>query len=777
MRPFAPRVAVATLLLLSALAGCTSVGSRRADVPLPGHASFDRSLLHYVRGELPAARAGLVEAIQADPGDLRAKELLQAVDREVGGAPSTLPPDVLPEGPMTPAAILLAVRGRNPEVRKTIQRVIGERAQLREADWALTPEFDIVSKIDPVSVVTTIGENLLVTVLQRHARMAAAEADMIAEVAGYARVRSDVATEAMRNYLFLLETQERADALDEEIATREEAVRVEGILVRYAVALPDGLLDRQAAVASARERRSQLIAQGVVARANLNRLMGLPAEAPLAVSRMWPAPAPPGDMAAAVEAARCHRPEIRLASLRAEEARDGAERIDADDYRIEPRVAIDAAPDPKNEHKTKAPRVSSALRLHFPLFLIPIQDAKDERERAVVRELELEVERVRGVVSVEAVEAWQEALKADRGLTAARKQIDAAKASLAAHRSAERWSATADRLTLLDAEASLDEARGRAAAFAYDHDRAILAVRRAMGEPPDDVEFVSGDGPRAAQLPVSGEAAAATNRAMWVWGKDLLDRAGEADFLLDFAEARGIGTLFLSASTARIAGGADAFRGFLARAHERGISVEALGGEAAWATPEGRASADAFVDAVIAFNAAGKERERFDAVHLDVEPHTLDAWKGAGRAAIVEGYVGLLQRACERTGKAALRLSADVPVQFAKVEYGEGTLSDAVATRTDAVAVMAYGPGPGALTRATQGQVEAAERAGKRVWVGLSADTKDLPPAAEGLPREMALEGLADEAFAAYRNWHSFSGIAVHDYARYRDLILGTKPH
>ncbi|GEM_PF-1252328 len=777
MRPVARFACLAALAVgLCAHGGCTSVGTRRADVPLPGTATFEQALLRYVRGELPQAREGLLAAIREDAGDLRARELLEAVEREIGGKQAAVPGPALPEGPMSPDAILRAVRGRNPDVRQAIQRVIGERAQLREANWDFTPEFQVVSRIDPVSAVLTLSENLLVTVLQRGPRMQAAEADMIAEVAGYARARADAAAEAMRNFLFLLEAQERVAAVDEEIAAREEQVRVARVLERYGVVLPDEALRREAAVATAQERRSQVLGQEVVARANLNRLMGLPAEAPLAVARMWPVDPLPKDMVEAVEAARRRRPEIRFAKLRVEEAAAGAERIHADDYRIEPRTSWQPFPNAQNTGEEGGRKFSHSLRAAFPLFLLPIEDARTDREIAVVRDLELEVEKVRGQVSVEAVSAWQEALKGRRGVQAARRQIDAAEATLSVQRSVDRWSASADLLTLLEAKASLAEARGRAAAFAYDFDRAVVALRRAMGETPDGLRFMTGEGARAAQFPADQAAAAKPGRALWVWGRDLLDKPGEADFLLDFAETRGVGTLFLNVSTQRLQRTPDPYRAFLSRAHARRVRVEAMNGEAGWVLTGGRRHAAEFLVALRGFNEGEVEASRFDGVHLDVEPHTLDAWKGAGQAALAESYVALLTWCSDRAREAGLPLAVDVPVGYDGVPFAGGTLIEAVAERADAIGVMAYGRGAGALTRAVQGEVEAADRAGKRAWVGLSADADDLPAAGEGQPPDGPLESLAEEAVLAYRNWPSFAGVAVHDYERYRALILGRKP-
>ncbi len=772
----AARFACLAALAVWLCAGCSSVGTRRTDVPLPSEATFEQALLRYVRGELPMAREALLVALREDPGDLRARELLDAVEREMGGEATELAPPTLPEGPMSPEAILRAVRERNHDVRQALQRVIGERAQLREANWDFTPEFQVVSRIDPLSWVLTSSQNLLVTILQRGARMQAAEADMIAEVAGYARARADAAAEAMRNYLFLLDAQEQIQAFDEEIVAREEQVRVARVLERYGSVLRDDVLEREAALATARERRSERIGQEVVARANLNRLMALPAEEPLAVSRMWPADPLPRDMVGAVEAARRRRPEIRFAKLRVEEAAAGAERIHADDYRIEPRTSWQPFPNPQNTGEEGGRKFSSSLRLAFPLFLLPIEDARTDRETAVVRELQLEVEKVSGQVSVEAVSAWQEVLKGRRGVAAARRQIDAAEAALSVQSTVDRWGASADLLTLLDARAKLAEAKGRAASFAYDFDRAVVALRRAMGEPPDGLRFATGQGPRAAQIPGEDGPVAAHGRAMWVWGRDLLERPGEADFLLDFAETRGVGTLFLSASTTRIERTPDPYRAFLARAHARGLRVEAVSGEAGWVLPGGRRHAAAFLTAVRAFNEREEAASRFDGVHLDVEPHTLDAWKGERQAALAEAYVSLIGWSAERAREAGLPLAADVPVGYDAVPYQGGTLIEAVLERVDAIGVMAYGHGAGALTRAVQGEMEAAEGAGKRAWVGLSADADDLPKAGVGQPLDGPLESLAEEAVLAYRNWPSFAGVAVHDYARYRALILGREP-
>jgi len=142
------------------------------------------------------------------------------------------------------------------------------------------------------------------------------------------------------------------------------------------------------------------------------------------------------------------------------------------------------------------------------------------------------------------------------------------------------------------------------------------------------------------------------SRAMWVYTgsshPDVIHNADERRTLLDFAQSHGIVEIFLrvpmdctesggSASCGVRPGDVDGIQAFLADAQGRGIRVDALRdgtGErpavpiwasAELALQEHHPKVRALVQAILDFNSTGDVR--FDAMHLDIEPYTLSAYR------------------------------------------------------------------------------------------------------------------------------------------------------
>lgn len=153
----------------------------------------------------------------------------------------------------------------------------------------------------------------------------------------------------------------------------------------------------------------------------------------------------------------------------------------------------------------------------------------------------------------------------------------------------------------------------------------------------------------------------ADTRALWVWNENptaqqlIENSAGAQDELFAFLAAphnqasRAINRLFFEArgysnddrfETVRTAdydplnSSADRenMRSFLARAHAQGVAVEYLDGQAIWVASDANAQAPKDVCAdVVAFNKSSSNvAERFDGIHLDIEPHTVQSGSFAG---------------------------------------------------------------------------------------------------------------------------------------------------
>jgi hypothetical protein len=169
------------------------------------------------------------------------------------------------------------------------------------------------------------------------------------------------------------------------------------------------------------------------------------------------------------------------------------------------------------------------------------------------------------------------------------------------------------------------------------------------------------------------------HRGMWVWGAAslLTDRTAQ-DAFFDFAVAphgdavRRITHVYTDVGTAALTDAAlrSNLRAFVKRAHDLGIQVEFLDGDANWLTSD--ANRQVPIDrcrSVVDFNAGGAPNERLDGVHYDIEPHQLGAsWRtntGAGRDNYNDLYENNLihiLRSCHAMG---LRVTNDTGTDYA----------------------------------------------------------------------------------------------------------------
>ncbi|QDG49329.1 hypothetical protein FIV42_00830 [Persicimonas caeni] len=163
------------------------------------------------------------------------------------------------------------------------------------------------------------------------------------------------------------------------------------------------------------------------------------------------------------------------------------------------------------------------------------------------------------------------------------------------------------------------------------------------------------------QASQSGERRAGQMRAMWLWSESpnaqaLIENAdGAADELFEFLraphgrEAQAVDRLYFEArnhnNDGRLArlrrvtydpiGDEDerpALRAFLRRAHQQGVAVEYLDGQAIWLASEQNAKVPVRICRdIVDFNLATDDAEaRFDGVHFDIEPHTVTEGPHAG---------------------------------------------------------------------------------------------------------------------------------------------------
>ena len=267
--------------------------------------------------------------------------------------------------------------------------------------------------------------------------------------------------------------------------------------------------------------------------------------------------------------------------------------------------------------------------------------------------------------------------------------------------------------------------------------------------------------------PAAAGAPATHRRPMWLWDtpKILLDARARGE-LVAFCACQGIDTLWMQVALEReraadgtpVLQHAEAWRVLLREAHAAGLSVEALEGAPVYALESHHAEARAVVDAVVAFTKGATDRDGFDGLHFDIEPHALYRWRfPESRERLAKGLVEVALDSASRLKAAGLRFGVALPfwmqVQDEKtgeplgVVTWEKTRQSAayhLIDRLDYVAIMSYRDrttGPNGVVAIAGDLLAHANAPGKaRVYLGLeTAADSERVWFAVGEPRERAL--------------------------------------
>ena len=317
---------------------------------------------------------------------------------------------------------------------------------------------------------------------------------------------------------------------------------------------------------------------------------------------------------------------------------------------------------------------------------------------------------------------------------------------------------------LLDERRRVRDLRGDS--FSSSRDRADLALRRwqiyfraweiASRLPHAETATPEGEAPYRFVPPDSAashepEPRKRPARSVYAWGGP--ESLGSLAEFLEFARAKGIGTLYLSPAGKPLDPGTERWSELLRGARQAGIEVHLLLGENNWARPGQRQGLARRLAEYTAFQRLAPVP--FAGLHLDVEPHALPEWPER-RDELVAAFVALAQEVRDTLGRSpeAGVLSLSIPHWLGpKLTAGQRT---ALARAADRLALMCYDT----FRDETLLQSFAA-------WGDNPAVQLELALRASDFPTETAL----DRAIHRYRDLlPAVPRPAIHDLAGWRRL-------
>lgn len=287
------------------------------------------------------------------------------------------------------------------------------------------------------------------------------------------------------------------------------------------------------------------------------------------------------------------------------------------------------------------------------------------------------------------------------------------------------------------------------------------------------------------------------DRGMWIWSSagTVVRDAGAQDAFMKFLHAphkntsARINHVFLAGDTFNFSSTREVtkIRAFLKRAHKNNISVEFLTGNPKWARTDQMKNVDMRVDKVIAFNAgASVDSERFDGMHLDIEPYLLSEWKTGALGAdgyndeLEKNYLDILKKTRAKINASGqdITLSVDIPTWFSAKASEIWIPLTSTDTPVSYLTIMnyfdseknfLYGYG-GANKSGGIGPNLAASRSNIPLMFGAETKTDVEASVTFGLKGRVVMESAFTSAQAKFGESPSFGGVAVHHYDSYRKM-------
>ncbi|SFQ15007.1 hypothetical protein [Salibacterium halotolerans] len=256
-----------------------------------------------------------------------------------------------------------------------------------------------------------------------------------------------------------------------------------------------------------------------------------------------------------------------------------------------------------------------------------------------------------------------------------------------------------------------------------------------------------------------------SKKAMWVENTDISENR---ESILTKAKENGVNVLYVKIEEETSSA---AYSSLIREAAQSEIEVHALGGEPSWALAENQQQILDFIERVESYNSGMAEKEKFQGVHLKIQPQYLPEWYENENAVLKEWKENLntvLDRFSEDT---PLELSSSIPFWLdEKSTPGapDTPFSTWIIRHFDHTAILAYRDtleGPNGIVRLTKNELEAADKLNKQILIGVTvADTgQDHTTFFEEGVSDMNMHlNLVDKHLGTH---DSYKGTAVDDFS------------
>jgi hypothetical protein len=209
---------------------------------------------------------------------------------------------------------------------------------------------------------------------------------------------------------------------------------------------------------------------------------------------------------------------------------------------------------------------------------------------------------------------------------------------------------------------------------------------------------------------VAGDAAAQVH-GMWVWKtQTVLETPDSAKALRDFCKTESINEVYISISERSQAAEESQIGHLIALLHGSDIRVEALLSSAEADEPgKHRETLLRHVEGIVQFNQK-HHRDRFDGIHLDVEPQQRPENKGPGNLRFLPGLADAFRAVRAIAEPAGMTVNADIQNKLLKGDLGQRRMLLSAVPRVTLMMYELSSPADGGSVGEKAEKVETASR-------------------------------------------------------------------
>ncbi|KAF2713907.1 hypothetical protein K504DRAFT_462385 [Pleomassaria siparia CBS 279.74] len=278
----------------------------------------------------------------------------------------------------------------------------------------------------------------------------------------------------------------------------------------------------------------------------------------------------------------------------------------------------------------------------------------------------------------------------------------------------------------------------------------------------------------SAAVPLLSPRATQTHsRSMWLWNSDIILNSTSVSDFISVAKSPKNNINRVYALMDRDMGNA-VWQSFIQQCTARGITVEALTGDAQWivgGTSGGGPTLKYELNWLKQYQNSAPLGARFAGIHMDIEPWGLSGWS-SNEQTYVNSLVSIVNTVSTFAKSNSLTVASDLPFWANQIPCQGVFLDTCLLPLLDAVNFMTYRNTPANLLSVSKPVLNSVNSASSSTAIWLAVETSSGDPNSSlisyaGLSLKTMLHDMTVVDKNVTKGWNKFAGIAIHDYANF----------